>query len=106
MLVDKAAAEGRAKVDYLSEKKPSTFSEAILQYGKGQEPTPYLVKTVAQMFTGEPPLDVPGAKIDETGNLVSYKQDKLIPNKFYVSGSNLYRARYNPDGRLVLIKRG
>ena len=106
MLVDKAAAEGRAKVDYLSEKKPSTFSEAILQYGKGQEPTPYLVKTVAQMFTGEPPLDVPGAKIDETGNLVNYKQDKLIPNKFYVSGSNLYIARYNPDGRLVLIKRG
>jgi len=106
MLVDKSAAEGRAKADLLSEKKPSTFSEAILQYGKGQEPTPYLVKTVAQMFTGEPPLDVPGAKTDGTGNLVNYKEDKLIPNKFYVSGSNLYMARYNPDGRLVLVKRG
>jgi len=106
MLVDKAAAEGRAKADLLFEKKPSTFSEAILVYGKGQEPTPYLVKTVAQMFTGEPPLDVPGAKTDETGNLVNYKQDKLIPNKFYVSGSSLYIARYNPDGKLVLVKRG
>ena len=106
MLVDKAAAEGRAKVDYLSEKKPSTFNEAILLYGKGQQPTPYLVKTVAQMFTGEPPLDVPGEKTNETGNLISYKQDKLIPNKFYVSGSSLYIARYNPDGKLVLVKRG
>ena len=106
MLIDKAAAEGKAKVDYLSEKKPSTFNEAILLYGKGQQPTPYLVKTVAQMFTGEPPLDVPGEKTNETGNLISYKQDKLIPNKFYVSGSSLYIARYNPDGKLVLVKRG